>query len=134
MTEVEFIKITRDIEKYYDEEYNAEQRKYIFDTFKTMDKERFAILMQKTIKTCKYLPKLANLLELEQELPREKIPEKTKVDCKVCNGTGLVAYTKKMKNGDIEIPYQYVARCVCKNAEDISKAIPSVTEIGLFRN
>ena len=35
---MDFIDITEKMEKYYQEQYNAEQRKFIFDTFKNMTK------------------------------------------------------------------------------------------------
>lgn len=135
MTEAEFIKTTTEIEKYYQEEYNAEQRKYIYDTFKELPKERYAQIVQRAIKNCKYLPKIANLLEMQQLLPKEKEQEKPKVECKACNGTGFVFYIKNIPiYGDRTMPYQYVARCLCENGKNQSQAIPDVREIGLLRN
>ena len=133
MIEMDFIDITEKMEKYYQEQYNAEQRKFIYDAVKNMTKERYELLIQKAIKSCKYLPKVANLLEIEQGLPREEIKQKEKVKCKICGGSGIVPYIKKIKNGDTEIPYQYVARCICENGKEYGQAIPSIVEVGLVK-
>lgn len=131
MVEADFVDITTEMEKFYEKEYNDEQRKYIFETFKNLPKERYRQVVNIVFRTCKFLPKLADLIEIEQNLPKEKKEEKEKVDCKLCNGTGFINYTKLIPNGDKKLEYQFVARCGCANSDGISELIPLAAEIGI---
>lgn len=131
MERAEFIEITAEMEKFYEKEYNNEQRKYIFETFKNLPKERYRQIVNIVFRTCKFMPKLADLIEIEQNIPKEKKEEKEKTECKLCNGTGFITYKKLIPNGDEKLEYQYVARCSCANAEGMSNEIPLAAEIGI---
>lgn len=124
----EFLETTERIEKFYDKEYNQEQRKMIFETFKDKPKERYRQIALQVFRTSKFLPKLADLIEIDQTLPKEKQQEKERIKCPKCNGTGMIIYAKVIPNmGE----YQYAARCDCLNAEGISNAIPLASELGI---
>ena len=131
MVEADFVRITTEMERFYEKEYNSEQRKYIFEAFKKMSQERYRQVVNTVFKTCRFLPKLADLIEIEQNIPKETPKEKESVECARCNGTGLTAYTKLIPNGDEELEYQFVARCGCANSEGMSQEIPFAAEIGI---
>ena len=129
MTEAEFVEITEEIEKFYEKEYNNEQRKFIFENFKNLNKERYRQIQREAFKTCKFVPKLVDLIEINHNLPQEKIKEKIK--CQKCNSKGVIFYTKYIPNGDKKLKYQFVARCGCANSEGISELLPLASEIGI---
>lgn len=129
MVEADFVQITTEMEKFYEKEYNNEQRKYIFETFKNLPKERYRQVVNIVFRTCKFMPKLADLIEIEQNLPKEKKEEKEKVYCKICNGKGFITYKKLIPNGDKNLEYEFVARCGCANSKGMSNEIPLAAEI-----
>jgi hypothetical protein len=51
----------------------------------------------------------------------------TKVECKKCNGTGMLIYTKEVEG----YPYEYVFRCDCMYGQRLSKLIPTASEVGI---
>ena len=69
------------------------------------------------------MPKLADLIEIEQNLPIVNTRIKEKVECKKCGGTGLIIYTKLMEDGSRKLEYKYAARCNCANANGMSNNI-----------
>ena len=132
MNKQEFIEITSKIEKFYNKEYNQEQSKQIYEKFKNETIEKYSQIQQEVIKTCKFMPTLADFIEAKNRLSTQrKGVEKERFKCKTCGGTGMVPY-KKYDN-ELKQEYQYVARCVCPNAEGISKIIPTIIEVGLVK-
>ena len=133
MNKAEFIEITSKIEKFYMKEYNQEQSRQIYKEFKNETKERYSQIQQEVIKTCKFMPTLADFIEAKNRVfIQRKSKEKLKEKCKLCDGTGMIPYKKYDPNLGYE--YQYVARCVCQNAEGISKLIPEAKEVGIIGN
>lgn len=131
MNKQEFIEITSKIEKFYLKEYNQEQSKQIYEEFKNETKERYSQIQQEVIKACKFMPTLADFIEAKNRLSiQRKGVEKEKIKCKICGGTGMVPY-KKYDN-ELKQEYQYVARCICANANGISDLIPSAKEVGII--
>ena len=130
MTAAEFVEVTAEIERFYEKEYNVEQRKYIFEEFKNESKEYYRRVSREVFKTCKFLPKLADLVDIAHTVPKHKKEEKDKVGCEHCNSIGLIVYKKY--DPIIKQEYSYAARCICENAEGISKDIPLATEIGIL--
>jgi hypothetical protein len=51
----------------------------------------------------------------------------TKVECKKCNGTGMLIYTKEVEG----YTYEYVFRCDCLNAQRLSNLIPTANDLGI---
>ena len=113
----EFIEATGRLEKYYDKEYANEQRQIMFDELQGLDINRYKKLISLVIKTSKFLPKVADILEVNRQQPYNiDKEEKQKIECKKCNGTGYLLYTKRINNGDRFLKYTYAAICDCGNA------------------
>ena len=96
--------------------------------------ERFNQLIEKAYAECKFMPKLADMLEINQKIPYEdkaKADERI-VNCTKCGSSGIVMYTKLI--GKME--YSYAARCNCKNGNkfiwgDGKHYIPTLAELGM---
>ncbi len=102
--------------------------------------ERFKEIVKRLINTSKYLPKLADMNEVNNQIKNEIADrqkyqteeENEKVDCPYCLGDGGVFYTMKADNGN---DYDYVARCICVNGQrnDRYRGCPNIAQIGLLR-
>ena len=113
----EFVEATSRLEKYYDKEYTKEQRKIMFDELQNLSIERYKQLISTLIRKSKFLPKIADFTEVNMEAPYVRQDETQKTECKKCNSTGYVIYTKVIKDGDRNLKYQYACLCSCGNAE-----------------
>lgn len=71
----EFIEATSRIESYYGKEYTTEQRRIMYEELKTINIERYRQLISSIIRKSKYLPKVADFIEVDKEVPREKKEE-----------------------------------------------------------
>lgn len=127
MTQSEFIEITSDIEKFYEKELTTEQNRIWFEELKTINKERYRQISREIYKTSKFMPKLADIIEINQKLPSVIKKENKVYECTRCNGVGIVIY-KKIIDG---YTYDFGARCNCQNGMQLSKSIPSIDEVGL---
>lgn len=117
MTQSEFIEATSRIEQYYCKEYTNEQRKIMFKELGDIGIDRFRQLTSAIIRKNKFLPKIADFIEANIELPFSASKENLqKVECKKCNNTGYLIYTKVIKDGDRELKNQYACVCDCRNA------------------
>lgn len=138
MTGNDFIATIKQLENYYQKEMTDEQKKIWFENLKKMDIRRFNYLIGQLYKTQKFMPKLADVLELNNAIGQvQQDIKENKVDCKECNNTGYVLYWKKANNTS----YQFMAVCKCgrrkpyrgwevqddRNKNDYF--IPSITEI-----
>lgn len=130
MTNPEFITTTRKLEQYFAKDYTAEQLKIMFEELKDLPLERYKQIIANIIRTERFLPKIADFLEINAKLPKIVSDEK-KEECLRCQATGIVVYRKLIKQGNEEVFYQFGARCICSNGEKLSKNIPSVLEIGI---
>lgn len=122
----EFVEATNRIEQYFGKEYTSEQRKIMYEELKNITIERYKRIIVKVIREDKYLPKVADILEKNQEIGFEKVEEEI-VDCKICKGVGLLTYKKEFEG----LTYTYACRCSCKNGLRKSNKIPFATEIGV---
>lgn len=143
----EFIEETSNIEKYYGKELEDYQRKIWYQELQNLSIARYRQIIRELYRKCKFMPKLADILEIHTNLSYERQVEQNteKVECEKCKGLGFVLYTKMFDNGIDKIPYQYIARCTCKNGENYiydgrnvqdkrfrtNYYIPSVAEIGI---
>ena len=119
MTNGEFIEATSRLEKYYGKEYTNDQRKIMFSELGYLEISRYRKLVSAVLRKCKYLPRIVDFVEADKEEPygtAEK-EDKPKVDCKICGGSGIVLYHRKIKDGDRELSYEYAAICRCGNAK-----------------
>ena len=111
----EFTGVTKEIENFYQKEITEDQKKIWFDNLKGMDIKRFKYIISQIYKTCKFLPKLADIVEMNNNIGYEKKNEinPTK-NCSKCNNTGYITYKKIITNGDKKIENEYMAVCSCK--------------------
>ena len=116
----------------------------MFKELKEINIQRYRQLVSAVIRKCKFLPKIADFEEANTEVPFSLQKENTqKKECKKCNSTGYLIYTKIIKNGDKNLKNQYACICTCGNKrkyeswkiEDKQNRsnyyIPLATEIGL---
>lgn len=113
----EFIEATGRLEKYYGKEYTGEQRKIMFEELQNLNIERYKQLIAMLIRKSKYLPKVADFTEVDIETPYTKKENTQKTECKRCNSTGYLIYTKIIKDGNRELKNQYACLCSCGNAK-----------------
>ena len=128
----EFIQATGRLETYYDKELKTEQMQIMYEELKNLSLERYLKLISKCLRTCKYMPKIADILEANNELVGEVTEEKSQIiPCSKCDGTGYVVYTKFIANGNERIPYSYAARCICENGKNANQKVPTYEELGI---
>lgn len=112
----EFIEETSRIEKYYEKELDKFQRDIWYQELKNKPINRYRQIVNETFRKCKFMPKLADIMAISEELPYQTIKKEIqKVECNKCKGEGLIFYKKLVDNGKNKIEYEYVARCECQN-------------------
>lgn len=129
----EFIEATGRLETYYGKDFSTEQRQIMFEEMKDFSIERYKKLISKCLKTCKYMPKIADIFAANLDLAGE-IGEKENREiysCNKCDSTGYVLYTQFRTNGNVRIPYTYAARCDCENAKYVNQKVPTYEELGI---
>lgn len=155
MTDTEFIEETGKLEKYYGKELETFQLKIWKEELGHLSLTRYRQIIRQIFKISKFMPKLADIIEINSSLISEKkqTEETETVECSRCKGLGFITYAKLIDNGVIDeeknitekISYQYFARCDCANGNkyiyDGSKIqdsehrskyyVPSITELGL---
>lgn len=143
MTNVEFVEETANIEKFFNKELSEFERVVWFKEFKNTSIERYRQVINQVYRNCKFMPKLADMVSINNELKTTTIPtEVTKEECKKCNGNGFIIYKKIIGDGNNKKAYDFVARCDCSNGLDYaydernmsSKGkyyIPTISEINL---
>ena len=117
MTQSEFIEATSRLETYFDKDYTTGQSQEMFKELKDMNIERYRQLVSAVIRKSKFLPKIADFVEANIEVPfSAQKDDLQKVECKKCNSTGYLIYTKVIKDGNREFKNQYASVCDCGNA------------------
>lgn len=140
----EFIEATSRLEKYYGKEYSKEQLEIMFEELKTMDISRYKQLISVVMRSEKYLPKLVAFFDADKNVSyAQEEKERQKVQCKKCNSTGYVIYTKVIKDGTRNFSNVYGALCDCENAKQYKGweiedkihssnfYVPSIHELGM---
>lgn len=109
----EFVNITNQIEQFYDKELKEFERRQWFEELKNMTPERYKQISREVYRTCKFFPKLADIISIDKELSYSNKPRNVveKVYCDKCNSTGVIFYKKLVEDRE----YEYVARCECQN-------------------
>lgn len=112
----EFIEETSRIEKYYEKELDKFQRDIWYQELKNKPINRYRQIVNETFRKCKFMPKLADIITIDEELPYQVTKkEKQEVECEKCKGLGLIFYKKLIDNGNKKLEYEYAARCNCQN-------------------
>ena len=139
----EFMETVKQMENFYGKDMSDEQKKIWFENLKSMNINRFKYVIANLYKTSKFIPKLADIFELNSTLGSTAKNVEIKEDCKKCRNTGYVIYKQIVKDGDRSIPYEYVAICDCGRKKqykgwEISDEkhrskyyTPLITELGL---
>lgn len=65
----EFIEETGKIEKYYGKELEKFQRDIWYREFAKLDVSRYRKIVMEVFRKCKFMPRLADLIEINQNLP-----------------------------------------------------------------
>ena len=114
MTSTEFIQATNDIEKFYDKELNKFESQQWYNELKNMSIERYRYIIKQIYRKCKFMPKLADIISIDEQTAytKGKKTEIPKEKCDICEGKGFILYNKIYENRS----YQYLAHCKCANA------------------
>ena len=116
MEVAEFIEETSKIEQYYDKELDKFQRDIWYQELKNQSVSRYRQIINQVFRKCKFMPKLADLVSINEELPYQTSKkEEKRVECSKCKGLGLIFYKKRINNGKSDIECEFVARCECQN-------------------
>lgn len=110
----EFMDSVKQLENFYGKEMTDEQKRIWFENVKIMNIERFRYIIANLYKTSKFMPKLADVFELNMTIGSiEKKVEANQEHCEKCNNTGYVIYKQILKNRNKDIVYDYGAICSC---------------------
>ena len=66
---VEFIEETGRIEKYFEKELDKSQRDIWYQELKNLQIERYRQIINQVFRKCKFMPKLADIISIHEELP-----------------------------------------------------------------
>ena len=126
----DFIEATNRLEQYFEKEYTKEQRQIMFQEIRNMTLDKYRKSINMCIRTCKFMPKLVDILKASTEIDNVNYDVKREyIPCKICGGRGIVEFTKILQENGYE--YDYACRCTCKNAEYYNKNIPTFEDIGI---
>ncbi len=113
----EFDEEINKIERFYQKEKSItdEQRQIWYRELRNLDIERFRYIVAQIYRTSKFLPKLADILEINANLGYSQAKQEQNINkCKRCNGTGYITYKKTTKNGANDMLYEFGAICSCR--------------------
>ena len=105
------------LERFYQKEKSItdEQRQIWYRELRNLDIERFRYIVAQIYRTFKFLPKLADILEINANLGYSQVKQEQNINkCKRCNGTGYITYKKTTKNGANDMLYEFGAICSCR--------------------
>ena len=130
----EFVEAINKLEKYYDKEYNQDQRKIMYERLKNLTVKELNRAINNVLDTSKYLPRIADIKSAlaQPNNPVVNKPEIQFVKCGKCD-CGFVQYFKDVKDGERTIKYSYVALCDCENGKKQKEIneydLPFISEI-----
>lgn len=141
MDKKDFLDNVQVLENVYKQDLSADELRIWYENLSFMTTERFCYIIAEVYKTCKYMPKLSEIIAIHKSIPYTALKEQKEVkgDCPKCKNTGYVIYTKAVEGH----PYQFAAVCDCgrqqrydgrqcadaKNQSDYY--CPTIQEIGL---
>ena len=111
MSEKEFFEYIQELQNFYGQELSAMEMNIWYENLKFMSVKRFNMILGEIYKTNKFMPKLAEILQIHNQIPytATQQPVKVKGHCEKCNDTGYVTYFKDIDG----MKYQYAAVCDC---------------------
>ncbi len=116
MEVAEFIDETARLEKFFGKELDKFERDIWYQELKKMPISRYRQIVNKCFSKEKFMPKLATIVSINEELPYiQNTVKKQKVACSKCKGEGFILYKKILQNGNKKIQYTFLARCDCQN-------------------
>jgi hypothetical protein len=113
MTLDEFNKEIEKVERFYEKDIPEEQKKYWYKEVKLMNVKRFQAIIGQIFRTSKFLPKLADIVEINTNMGYSTTETSKKTKCTKCKGTGYIIYNKIKNEGENAREYQYMAVCDC---------------------
>lgn len=126
----EFVEATSRLENYFDKEYTNSQRTIMFDELKVLDIDRYKHIIAVLIRNAKYLPKIADILEVNNTLARNKknLKDEEIIECKYCDSKGFLLYKKYDSRNKLN--YEFVCRCFCENGKKYMN-FPQKSQVGI---
>lgn len=141
MNSKEFKDYIEQIQNIYHKELTSIEADIWYENLKFMSIERFNYILSEIYKTNKFMPTLADILQVHRQIPYTTQKEKTKIkgNCLKCDNTGYVSYFKQIDGRQ----YIFGAVCDCgrqerfdgrqvsdpKNKSDYY--MPTIEELGL---
>lgn len=110
----EFMETVKQMENFYQKKMTDEQKRIWFESLKAMKIERFKYIVAHLYKYSKFMPKLADVFELNTSVGsiEDKSKTENKPDCDRCGNTGYVVY-KQVITEDKNYIYDFGAICTC---------------------
>lgn len=98
MTNVEFVEETYNLEKFFDKDLKDFERAIWFRELKDIDVTRYRQIVKEAYRQCKFMPKLADILKINNELPKAKIQkEEITEKCDICKNRRIYNIQKSYK-------------------------------------
>lgn len=84
MEVAEFIEETSRIEKFFEKELTKFQRDEWYNELKQMPVNRYRQIVNASFKKCKFMPKLADIIAIQEELPYRTKHSYSKTKSRLC--------------------------------------------------
>ena len=98
MTNTEFVEETNNLEKFFDKELKDFERVIWFKELKNIDVARYRQVIKEAYRQCKFMPKLADIIKLNNDLPKAKIQkEEITEECDICKNRRVYNIQKNYK-------------------------------------
>ena len=98
MTNVEFVEETNNLEKFFDKDLKDFERAIWFRELKDIDVARYRQIVKEAYRQCKFMPKLADIIKINNELPKAKIQkEEITEKCDICKNRRVYNIQKNYK-------------------------------------
>ena len=112
----EFISEIKQLENFYGKELTDEQKQIWYKELRYLELIRFKHITAQIYKTLKFMPKLADIVEINSKLGYSQLKkDQNKIKCSRCKGTGYLLYTKLIDNGaGGKFRNVYGAICSCR--------------------
>lgn len=91
MTNTEFVEETNNLEKFFDKELKDYERAIWFKELKGLDVSRYRQIIREAYKRCRILPKLSEIIKINNELPKTKTQkeDKSEMQCDFCKNNRI---------------------------------------------